>query len=764
MYLFAFAFVIGVFTLHAWGALPAGWSALSLLSVVLIRWPPGRALAGLACGFCWAAWQAYAGVSQVLDPGLEGRTVLVEGQVQAQPLQLRGSVTRLQFHVDRIQDGSRWISYDADIRLGWYLQEPPPQPGERWQLAVRLKRPHGFANPGGFDYERWLFQQGIRATGYVREDARNQRLAAARLTLLQSWRLQLARLFGRLDARPALALVQALTIGERNAMTTGQWDVLNATGTSHLMAISGLHISLVAALAFRLTAWLWCRLGTVATRVPARRVAAAVAMTAALVYALLAGFGIPARRALIMVTLFMLALLGGRRVTFPAAILLAAAVTLLIDPQAVLSAGWWLSFLAVTLIAWLTYARYGRPHRQITRWMTLQVALVAGMTPLLLSCFQQASLVAPLANGLAIPVVGLLVVPLALTGVLLALPSEELGGMVLYLAAGLLEWLWPLLEWLAQLPLARITSASPSFWALLFALAGLLLLLMPRGLPARWLAPVLCLPLLSARAPAPFPGDLELTVLDVGQGLAVVLQTAGHVLVYDTGARFSPTFDAGSAVLIPFLTAHGIRTLDTLLVSHGDNDHIGGASALLRQYRPDRILSSVPGQLAGAGAMACQAGDRWEWDGVQFDILHPPAGASLDGNDASCVLRAQAANGMSVLLTGDIEQSGEAALLQSAREQLPADVLVAPHHGSATSSSRSFIAAVSPQLVIFPAGYRNRYRFPAAEVVRRYRQSGAQLFQSGHDGAVSVSFSAHAEVPVVRSWRAQATRFWHWRE
>jgi len=761
MLLNTLAFVAGVCLLHTCSELPSGHYPLLLLLVIpLLRWPLTRLPAFLLIGFIWAAWRAELALLPQLDSGMEAQTVLVEGTVLDMPTRSASGILRTRLAIDRIDGGSGWREFQGIVRLGWHETLTRPGPEERWRLAVRLKRPHGFANPGGFDYERWLFQQRIRATGYVREDDRNRRLSTTRPVLITAARTRLQLAMEQLQAeKPSMAMIRALTIGDRSAFSVADWNILRNTGTSHLMAISGLHISLAAGLVFWLVRVLWAHAGRFAEVIPARKIAALAAIVGALLYALLAGFGIPARRALVMVTVVMLGLVFNRRSGLVPALCLAAVVTLLIDPLSVLSAGWWLSFWAVTLIAYLAAGRHGRQGLG-GRWIYMHVLLALGMLPILMVFFQSASLVAPLANIVAVPWVGILVVPLALLGSLLSLLHAATGELLLMFAASLLEPVWFWLGWLAETPFSVWQHHQPFVWTLLPGIPGLLLLLVPRGIPGRWLGLLLLLPVFSVRPENPGPGEVRMTLLDVGQGLATVVQTSNHVLVYDAGPRFSEAFDTGAAVVIPFLRSQGVRRLDTLVVSHGDNDHIGGVASLLSTYKVGRILSSVPGKIPQVAAEYCVGGQRWEWDGVDFRMLHPDTVSGHPGNNTSCVLKIGTRTGPGILLTGDIEREAEAVLLREQGDVLRAAVLVVPHHGSNTSSSPEFLAQVDPAVALFPAGYLNRYRFPKQAVVERYESSGADWYQTGLAGAITVHLGGTLLKPDISLYREQSRRYW----
>jgi competence protein ComEC len=762
MLLLTAAFVAGVVVLQWCAGLPPLWAYAVLPPLMCsLFWRAARLPASFMLGFFWAALFAQNALDPELDPALEGRTIMVEGRVLERPRQITPRQLRFPFYIERLDAGQGWSAFRGKARLSIYSADFKVASGERWQLAVRLKRPHGFSNPGGFDFEQWLFQQRIRATGYVRQDkTRNRLLSVSRDPVINRFRSRLMSAYEVMSpASPSLAIIRALTIGDRSALTASQWEVLRATGTSHLVAISGLHVSLVAGLVFWLTRTLWARCGYLVERYPANKVAAVLAVAAALAYALLAGFGIPVRRALIMVTIFMLSIISDQGASFPRAIALAVLAILLLDPLAVLSPGWWLSFWAVTVIAYCSSGRNG-PRGFVQKWVYMHIVLAVSMMPLLLVFFQQASVIAPLANSLAVPYIGMIVVPVALTGTLLFSVSETAGVWLLEIAARLTDFVWPWLNSLAGLEHALWQQHQPVPWTLLPAFVGLAICFMPRGIPGRWLALLLLLPLVVIEPLRPEWGEARVTLLDVGQGLAAVVQTRRHVLVYDAGPRFSETFDAGKAVVVPFLRHSGIRTLDMLIVSHGDNDHIGGVASLLADYPARELLTSVTGKLSSSHAGHCWQDRHWVWEGVSFTLLHPARDSRLRGNNASCVLRIQSAGGHGVLMTGDIEAQAEQALLRRSRQQLAAAVLIAPHHGSNTSSTPEFIKRVDPDVVLFPSGYRNRYGFPQSAVVERYADMHAEMFETGLSGALSMTLSSGDEEPEIRRFRDQRQRYW----
>jgi len=522
---------------------------------------------------------------------------------------------------------------------------------------------------------------------------------------------------------------------------------------------------MIASMVFALVFWLWRWSPYLVLRLPARRAAVIAGLMVAFGYAVLSGFAIPAQRAFYMLAVVAIALWRGRFTSATTVLTWALLGVVLLDPWAAISPGFWLSFGAIAIIMLVTVGRIGKIH-WLSGWLRIQWAIALGLIPLLLALFQQVSLVSPVANAIAIPLVSLVVVPLTL------LATIPLFDFMLPLAHDVLSVGMTLLHWLSHLPHAVWQQHAPPMWAIPVAVIGILWMLLPgslglgffAGFPARWLGVIALLPMFLLQPSKPAAGELWLTVLDVGQGLAVVARTEHHALLFDTGPGFGET-DSGNRIIVPFLRGEGIRLLDAMIVSHADSDHSGGALSVLEAVPVMTLMSSLdshhPIPQAAMYKDQCRAGQSWQWDGVHFELLHPLAhdyaNPQRKTNANSCVLKITSIHG-SVLLPADIEGKDEQALLARIGDQLPATVLIAPHHGSNTSSTAAFIQKVNPAFTIFTVGYHNRYDHPRDAVVARYLSSGSQLLRSDVDGAIALRF-ADNKLSVGR-WRNLHRRYW----
>ena len=784
MRLYVMCFAAGVWWLQVQAQLPAlsGWwlGAPAALAALLSTRPAlmpvrvaRRVLAAaccVACGFLWAAWLAGERLSDELPVAWEGEDIQIVGVVAAMPQPFDRSV-RFEFDVERVVTPHAEVP--AHIALSWWGSPardgrqatlPELRAGERWQLTVRLRRPHGTLNPHGFDYEAWLLERGIRATGYIRAGGGNQRLAATVMRpqyMVERVREAVrARIQNALADAPYAGVLTALAVGDQRAISPSQWQVFTRTGVNHLMSISGLHVTMISGLAFTLAYWLWRRSARLMLRLPARKAAVVAGLLAALGYAWLSGFAVPAQRTVYMLAVVAVALWSGRLSSASVVLCAALFVVLFIDPWAVLAPGFWLSFGAVGLIMFVTTGRIAQEHWFLA-WARVQWTITLGLIPLLLALFQQVSIVSPVANAIAIPVVSLVVVPLTLIGLLL--PFD----LVLLFAHSVMAACGALLEWMSALPLAVWQQHAPPLWTVVVAVIGVLWLLLPRGFPARWIGAAGLLPVFLVAPQLLANGTLRLTVLDVGQGLAVVAQTRNHALLYDAGPAYGPQLDSGNRIVVPYLRAVGVRTLTGMVISHGDNDHSGGAASVLQAVPPDWLLTSLPDDHAllaqSATSRRCEAGERWQWDGVDFEVLHPPTEhytrEKFRSNDRGCVLRISTSRA-TVLLAADIEQKTEREMLASVADKLRAQVLLVPHHGSRTSSTPDFVARVNPDIALIAVGYRNRFGHPKDDVLNRYRAIGSRIYRTDYDGALLLEVTGDGAIGIQR-YRALYRRYWH---
>jgi competence protein ComEC len=730
---FTLAFTAAVLAVHALPALPSALVLGAGALPALLPWRGRRLWSAAALGALLTVWHAQGLLAQRWPPERHGEDHVVEGLVASLP-EREGEAQRFVFE-------PRDPALPRRIRVAWYRGEQAVRGAECWRFTLRLRTPHGSLNPGGFDYEHWLFRQGIGATATVREARR----CAAPGGVVLGLRQRLAeRVRAAVPESSAAGVLAALTLGDDSGIRADQWELFRRTGTTHLVAISGFNIAIVAAVAFFACRWLWALYPAACLALPAPRAGLAGSALLAGGYALLAGFEPPVQRAVLMLWV-VLAAAWMHRLSRPAHVLaLAWLVVLTAEPLAIASPGLWLSFAAVGAIFYVSLNRLRAPGA-LHGLVGLQLLIALALAPLTLYFFQGSSPVGPAVNLFAVPFFALLT-PVALLALVLLCMWPAAGLPLMQACATAVEVFQAALAWSAQLPVPWL-SASPAPATLLLAALGVALLFAPRGLPLRPLG-LLCLAPLWVPAPAPLRGDFEVIALDVGQGTAVVVRTARHTLLYDAGPAFEDGFDAGASVVAPFLLGEGIRAVDLLLLSHGDNDHAGGVGAV-------RGRLEVRRELGTRGHEPCRAGQSWTWDGVRFELLHP-ARADWDGNDGSCVLRIDGS--YSVLLPGDVEASAEDALVAAGLSR--ADVLLTPHHGSRTSSTPAFVAAVHPAVVIHSAGWRHHFRHPRPEVVARYAAIDARQHTTSASGAIRIWRGAGGAIEV-REHRREAARFWN---
>ncbi|MBP5945448.1 MULTISPECIES: DNA internalization-related competence protein ComEC/Rec2 [unclassified Pseudomonas] len=730
------ALAVGLLAAIFMPALPPVW-LMVLLAVVALMLLPFRSypLAFLLFGFTWACVSAHWALQDRLPVALDGETRWLEGRVVGLPQNSDGVV-----RFELADAHSRHGKLPSLMRLAWYAG-PPVSSGERWRLAVKLKRPNGLLNADAFDYEAWLLVQRIGATGTIKE---GQRLGEARW----AWRDSIRQRLLAVDAQGRGGALAALVLGDGSGLSREDWQILQDTGTVHLLVISGQHIGMLAAVMYLLVAGL-ARYGLWPLRWPWLPWACGLAFAAALGYGLLAGFDVPVRRACVMVGLVLLWRLRFRHLGAWWPLLLAFNGVLLLDPLASLRPGFWLSFAAVAVLIFTFGGRLGA-WRWWQTWTRAQWLIAIGLCPMLLALNLPISLSGPLANLLAVPWVSLVVLPPALLGTLL-LPVPYVGEGLLWLAGGLIDWLFQGLALIAGQWPAWITPSLPA-WALAIGSLGAVLLLLPRGVPLRPLGWPLLLILVVPPRERLDAGLADVWQLDVGQGLAILIRTRHHALLYDAGPRFRD-FDLGERVVLPALRKLNVETLDLMLLSHADADHAGGALAVARRLQVKQVISGdPPGLPAELNAQACESGQQWQWDGVSFQLWQ--WADAHDSNQRSCVLQIEA-NGERLLLTGDIDTHAERVLLQSPLN-VATQWLQAPHHGSRSSSSMALLKALKPNAVLISLGQGNSFGHPHPIVMARYRQQGLRIYDSAEQGAIHLQLGTFKPPWTMR----QYPRFW----
>lgn len=782
---FIVSFAAGVWWLQQQAELPDLIWAAALAVLAFAVWLPqqnywrwlrrGAAFSfAFGVGFFFAAAVAQSRLADALPAAWQGEDIDIVGIVAEMPMQHeRGQ--RFAFTVERTETADAKVP--AHILLATYANEKYPPPvvhaGERWHFTVRLKRPHGTANPYNFDFEAWALERDYRAVGYVYGKGDNRLLDGQPFF----WRYRVEQLRETIRANfqktlgdaPMTGVLIALAIGDQASISASQWQTFTRTGVNHLMSISGLHITLFSSLVFALSYFLWRRSNRLTLWLPARKAAVLLGVLAALAYTLLSGYSVPAQRTLYMLSTVAALLMSSRNASPLQFLSTALLVVLLLDPWAVLAPGFWLSFGAVALIFYVSAHRIEVASQntfsaKIKRWLAeygrLQWAMSIGLIPPLLAIFQQVSLVSPLANFFAIPLVSFCVVPLTLLGSIPAL------NFCLYPAQWAMQLCFTGLRWLENSPLPVWTQHAPPSWSILLGAIGALWILLPRGFPSRWLGWIMLLPMFLVVPKSPEPHTAKIEIFDVGQGLAVSVQTEQHALLFDTGPDFNSEANSGNRILIPALRGMGMGQLDKLVLSHNDTDHIGGTTGILQGMPVSEIVSSLPANhplLGGAEQhTACQDGQKWQWDGVQFEFLHPtdtpPLGKKeKSDNNLSCVLRVYTGN-QQLLLAGDIETVVERDLLLSHAGRCASSIVVVPHHGSKSSSSTEFVAATRPKFAIFSVGYLNHFGHPKAEIVERYQAAGSQILRTDQSGAISIVM--RSEGLTIERFRASQRRYW----
>lgn len=767
----------------------AGWVYAGVLLAALLAggglwfWRGGgsaRALLwlvpGLLAGFGQAGWRGADFAARSMDPSLEGVALVVTGRVDSLPQRGPDGHQRFAFAIKSAERHGQPVGVPARLLLSWNAARGPEdaspivvRAGEQWQLPVTLRRPHGLLNPHGFDRERWFWEHGIGASGTVRavrDDRQIRRLATPDPLSIDRARQAVGeRIAGRVADQRQAGVIAALVVGDQSAILRQDWELFRVTGVAHLMSISGLHVTMFAWLALRVVGAFWRALSRrrpgVALAVPVPVASAWGGIALATAYALFAGWGVPAQRTLLMLAVVLGLRLRGHQWPWTVVWLLAMAVVLLLDPLALMQPGFWLSFVAVGILFSSDPGRGLSPDDQVSGWrrplraagrlLAEQGVITLALAPLTLMLFAQVSLAGLVANLLAVPWVTLVVTPLAFLGVVFPW-AWDVAAMALALMARFLEWT-------AMLPWAVVERPIAPWPLAAAAVLGGILMVQRWPWVLRSAGVLLVWPALAWMPPRPAPGEFELTAIDVGQGSAILVRTASRTLLFDTGPRQGEDSSAGERVIVPLLRALGER-LDAVVVSHGDSDHAGGMQAIAQAHPQARWLASF----ADEASRRCVAGQHWTWDDVRFEVMHPwpqdygdDGQGLLDDNAMSCVLRVTHSAGReSAWLTGDIDAEREVRLAIT-QPQARASVLMAPHHGSATSSSPVWLNTLQPRHIIIQAGYRNAFRHPAPTVLARYRQRQIPWVSSPACGAATWRSAAPGQ---VHCWRQQDPRYW----
>jgi competence protein ComEC len=735
------------------------WLAMLAIAFGIAGWWMGgfaRGVGTLLLGFGLCTLQADRALDAQLPPAMEGNVVELTGRVVGLPVR-EPKRTRFRLKVD---GDSNAALRGKTLQLAWYddrklLAEGviPPMPvhaGERWRLEAKLRAPRGLRNPGGFDAERNALAQGVAATGYVADVDNAKRIGIARG--LDAWREAMSTRIAKQAPADCARFLRAFALGDTGGLRDEDWETLRAGGLTHLIAISGFHVGLVAGFGALLARGLWWLFPLFARRCP-RQVACGIAALAfAAGYSVVAGLSLPTLRTLLMIAVVVLARVLRRATRAGDALALAAIAMLLADALSPLSPGFWLSFLGV---AWLLWCLPGAETQPLRGFLAAQGVATLGLLPLTALFFGQASLAGPFANLLAVPWWSLVVVPFTLMGTGLEALHPGAGTWAWWLAGHAFDPSWTLFAWMASSPMALWWAPEAPWYAVPLALASAFWLLLPRGVPGKPLAALLWLPLLWPALHAPAFGDADLVVVDVGQGLSVLVRTRHHALLYDMGPAVPDGFDAGARVVVPALHALGIRRIDVAMVSHGDNDHAGGFPAVERAFPPALALS--PAGSPVPDTQPCLAGAHWHWDGVAFRVLHPARWFPYLDNESSCVLRVSTAHG-AVLLTGDIGEVVERKLMREQPSMLRADVVLVAHHGSDGSSDPGFVAATGAKLALVSSGFGNRFHHPKPEVVERWQGAGAEVADTQDSGALRVELRRGG--PAVEGERQRHPRPW----
>ena len=676
-------------------------------------------------GFVWMGlFSQYIINTKIADIYFD-KPIVIEGKIDNLPVQ---TDNRYKFIINTHKP------FKSKITLAWYGEDTPElKAGDIWQLLVKLKPVNGYQNMGGFDYEKWLFEKKIVATGYVKKYNNNK-------IIKQGLSVNRLRQYIKNKINPSLAnlefkgLISSLIIGDRSSIQNKHWDILQATSTTHLSVISGLHIGLIAGLFFVIVQFLWCRLNQFSQTIPAKIIAAYFGIIAAFLYTLIAGFSIPTERALIMASMVFISIILRRQHNFFKLYGLALILVLIKNPFNVFNIGFWLSFYVVGIILYVVSQH--RNKSLLYRSINLQLVISIATIPLISWFFTTGSTLSPIANLIAIPTFSFSVIPLSLLGGFFdVLGLSYFANIIFAITNQILILLFKILEYLKDFDFNQWNHIQASTLDLIIFIIAILILILPKGLKLRWMA-VAPLALIIFNPQTKLDENFALiTTLDVGQGLSHVVQTKNHTLLFDTGNIYPSGFNLGTSVINPYLKFKNIKKLDKIIISHNDKDHIGGLKGVLKEFKANQILASDYKKIPQA--KPCISGQKWQWDGVLFEILNPSEQNKLNNNNNSCVLKISTLK-HTILLTADIEIETEEFLINTIKSKLDSDILIVPHHGSKTSSSHKFLQAVSPNIAIVSSGFKNKYKHPNNQIINRYKKYNIEVLNTSCTGQIEI--------------------------
>lgn len=768
MIIFILAFLMGDICVQTFSQLPNILLIMIFVTMSIIFWIASYSYFRYSylpfaffLGLLWSSYFANNILTWNLAKEMESKPLVISGYVSSLPISDQLG-TKFEFKINKLQFENSIQYPNTSIRLLWKVNAESIKVGDEWRLHVKLKRIHGIRSPGAFDFEAWALQKAIRANGYVirNSDCRLLSHHIYHYPVAQFRQYLQTKIIELSPHTPTSPWLMALIIGERQGISQEDWRVLRSTGTNHLMAIAGLHIGIIAGFIHFLASWIWRRFPRLVLIKPASEVGACAALVVALLYSVISGFSLPTQRACLMLMVFILAVLSRRVIQSWAAWSLALFVVLLMNPLSVLSESFWLSFCTLALIIIGMQGRLS-PKGIWWKWGRVQWVIAIGLIPITLYFYQQFSLISFIANSVAIPWLGLAILPFCFLSSILILLSPDIGKLLLLIADKSLAGLWKFLTLMANIQFSSWHFTIPNIGLFILMMIGFCILLWPAGIRGKWIGGIWIFPVIFNMPITPSRSDFWMTVLDVGQGLAVVVRTTNHLMVYDAGPNYNGNLDMGENVVIPYLRTLNTNKIDKLIISHGDNDHIGGAQALIRALPINDIQTSVPEKFSTVHARTCLAGESWKWDNVNFTFLYPDQNNLNLGNDSSCVL--QISNDKhTVLLTGDIEKYAEKNLISQNQFILNSDILVVPHHGSKTSGLQKFIDRVNPKIVVYAIGYQNRYHFPHKDIMQAYQRIHALPFDTVSSGSLFFKISNdNIFLSVPEQYRLMHQKYWN---